>query len=61
MMLDQAAQRYGCRPSEMLKLTNVHQALAFDLALASRCRKWELEHNQGEFWWLGVLKAFGGK
>lgn len=60
-LLDQAARRYGCRPSQMLGLTDPRAALAFDLGIADHCRHWELEHDQGEFWWRGVMKAFGGK
>jgi hypothetical protein len=45
----------------MLGLTDLNHALAFDLALADHSLRWELEHGLGEYWWLSVLRAFGGE
>ena len=38
-LIDQAAKRYGTRPSQMVQIQDPALALEFDVALADRCRQ----------------------
>lgn len=54
--MDAACKRYGLTPDALLALPP--RAFMVTVGVALTAEREEREHGTGEYWWLGLLRAF---